>query len=179
MTLEPTILTAHGTYFDFETPQESAIDIISIAHALSQICRFTGHTRQFYSVAQHSYMVSMIVPPKFAFEALMHDAAEAYIGDIASPLKQRLHDYQRIEANVEQAVFQRFDIALPLDNCIKRADLIMLATEARDLLPKHSSWFAGSDIQPLKEVLTPLDSHSAKRIFIQRFNQLSVLRSAA
>lgn len=179
MTLNPTILTAHGTYFDFETPQGSQIDINAIAHALSHICRFTGHTRQFYSVAQHSYMVSMIVPPEFAFAALLHDAAEAYLGDIASPLKQRLHDYQRIEANVEQAVFHYFGIALPLNDCIKHADLVMLATEARDLLPKHNDWFAGTSIQPLKETLVPLDSYSAKKLFLQRFKQLSNLRSAA
>lgn len=177
--MEPTILTKDGSYFNFLKPWESTIDIGSIAHALSHICRFTGHTRQFYSVAQHSYMVSLIVPPEFAFEALLHDAAEAYIGDVASPLKHMLHDYKRVEKDVEEAVFQYFGIGLPLNHCVKRADLIMLATEARDLLPKHTSWFAGTDIWPLRETLVPLDSYSAKKLFINRFNLLNDVRCAS
>ena len=179
MNMNPTILTKDGSYFNFQTPWESTIDIGSIAHALSHICRFTGHTRQFYSVAQHSYMTSMIVPPQFALQALLHDAAEAYIGDVASPLKQMLPEYKRIEHEVEEAVLQHFGITLPLDASIKRADLVMLATEARDLLPKHTSWFAGTDIQPLKETLVPLDSYYAKKLFINRFNLLNDARGAA
>lgn len=178
--MRPTILTSGGTYFNFESPWESKIDIVTIAHALAQICRFTGHTSQFYSVAQHCYMASFIVPPELAFAALMHDAAEAYIGDVAKPLKRMLPDYKNIESAVEDAVFHHFCVRGIDDPWIKRADLIMLATEQRDLMPAHDdNWFAGTDIKPLDEKITPWDSKTAKLKFLQRFNNLEDMRVAA
>lgn len=132
--MAPEILTANGHYFNLLYPQPSSIDIRDIAHALARINRFTGHTRQFYSVAQHCYHVSELVPRKYALEGLLHDAAEAYMGDIASPLKQLLPDYKRIYKGVEKAVFAKFGIA-ELPPCVKEADLKMLAAERAALMP--------------------------------------------
>lgn len=171
--MKPLILTATGDYFDFMHPENSVIDIEVIAHALSNICRFTGHTREFYSVAQHSVRVSKLVPPEHALAALLHDASEAYLGDVATPLKRLLPDYAAIEEKVERRIFTHFGLPYPMHPCIKEADLIMLATEDRDLLPAHSdNWFEGTDIVPSKRVIKPLTPYRAQMTFLLRFDEL-------
>jgi len=114
----PDFLTIGGTYFDFLDPWKSEFTIETIAHALARITRFTGHTldeRNIYSVAQHSVLVSRLVPPELAFVGLMHDSAEAFINDIARPLKHmpEMDGYRQIERRVEEAVLGRFGIAVP------------------------------------------------------------------
>jgi len=98
------ITTNSGKRFDFTQPFDNTFDIHDIAHALAHINRFTGHTDQPYSVAQHSVYVSNIVPPRYALAGLMHDAAEAYLGDVSAPLKALLPEYKRIEHEVEMAL---------------------------------------------------------------------------
>lgn len=96
----PTILLLSGEYFDLAEPEACAFQVSDIAHALGNICRFTGHTQRFYSVAEHSVICSHMVPPEDAMAALMHDAAEAFIGDVSSPLKSLLPDYKAVEQRV-------------------------------------------------------------------------------
>ncbi|BBB65880.1 hypothetical protein UNDYM_1627 [Undibacterium sp. YM2] len=176
----PTILTAGGSYFNFNEPEKSDIEIETIAHALSHICRFTGHCTRFYSVAQHCYMASFVVPPDLALDGLMHDAAEAYIGDVSKPLKVLLPDYAEIERQVENALIQHFSLKHQDHPWIKRADLIMLATEQRDLMPDiGENWFAGTDIVPMKDRIEPWDSKTAKLKFLQRFHNLTSTQVAA
>lgn len=127
--MRPDILTRGGQYFNFLDPSAYRLDIKDIAHGLSNICRFGGHTREFYSVAQHSIYLSHIVPEEDAYAGLMHDCAEAFLGDIPSPLKRRLPDYKRIESIVEAALFEKLGIPFPLPASVKNADLVMLATE--------------------------------------------------
>lgn len=127
------IQTLSGKQFDYLSATIDDIDIEDIAVALSNICRFSGHLPEFYSVAQHSVLCSQLVSPEFAFEALMHDAAEAYCQDIPAPLKALLPDYREIEKRTDQLI--RFKLGLPLEDAsvVKYADLTMLATERRDL----------------------------------------------
>lgn len=135
-----TILTSGGGYFDFDAPA-FGLDVVDVvAHALSNLCRFTGHTRRFYSVAEHSVHVSRIVPEHLAFAGLMHDAAEAFVGDVAKPLKMMLPDFAVIEKRVEDALFRHLGLPLPLPPEVKAADRAMLAVEQAQAMSNADVW---------------------------------------
>lgn len=173
--MEPTILTVDGNYFDFRDPWSGPIKIRTIAHALSHICRFTGHTRKFYSVAQHSVMVSYIVPQEHALAGLLHDATEAFVGDVSAPLKHLLPDYRAIEKRVETAVLIRFGLSPELPKCVKHADLVMLATEQRDIMNcrRGDEWSVLSGIRPLNRKIRPWPIWWARLMFVFRYWQLT------
>ena len=175
--MTPNILTNGGTYFHFLEPERSAIDIETIAHALAHICRFTGHTRHFYSVAQHSVLVSCLVPPEHALAGLLHDAAEAYLGDVAAPLKMLLPDYKAIEARVEDAVLGRFGLPATLPQNVKQADRLALAIEQRALMPPHGDVWE-CELHPdydrfkAQMVIFPEFPLVARKLFLARFWEL-------
>jgi len=98
------IVTNSGKFVNLADPQPETICIEDIAHHLAHINRFTGATFQGYSVASHSLYVSDLVAPEFKLIALMHDATEAYLGDISSPLKSILPEYKVIEARMHKAI---------------------------------------------------------------------------
>ena len=136
-----TIQCRSGHYFDFLNPHQSFVLVRDIAHSLAMQCRFNGHTAQFYSVAEHSVHCSHIVPPEDALTALMHDAAEAFIGDVAKPLKRLLPDYAEIENTVEEAIFDKLDIPFPFPPSVKEADIRMLRLEQRDAMLSTDAWY--------------------------------------
>lgn len=172
------ILLRSGNFFDFLNPDASNMSIDDIASGLANEARFNGQTRQFYSVAQHSVMVSMLVPEEHAMAGLLHDCSEAVMKDIPKPLKRLLPDYQALEAKVEGAILAQFGLALPLHPSIKRADLVMLATEKRDLMPQHQVDDCGG-AAPLDEIITPWAPALAKRAFLRRFHELNLAKEAA
>lgn len=173
------IQTASGKRFWPLEPRPEDIDIDDVAHALSQLCRFTGHTRWPYSVAQHSVEVSRIVPDHVALEGLLHDAAEAYMADVARPVKRSLmHVLGPIEERLERCIAERFDLVYPWPADVKRADDILLATERRDVMKSSQPWrLLDGRVEPLVCSLTKWTAVEAKQRFLARFCQLHLARA--
>lgn len=171
----PAILIRSGNYFDFLHPERSVFTVQDIAHALSNLCRFTGHCHQFYSVAQHSVYVSRLVSAEFALAGLMHDAAEAFLGDVSMPLKSLLPDYREIESRVEQEIFRRFGLPLAIPEPVKAADMRMLAAEREQFMPYSTEkWACLNGVEP--GIAAPMFAWSpadAKLAFLSEFNELS------
>ncbi len=152
----PIIATATGGYIDLEEPAPNDIRLTDIAKALSRICRFTGHCSKFYSVAEHSVRVAAYLrrsgyTPMTQLAGLLHDASEAYLGDVSTPLKTIMSQYKDLERGMEIAVSNRFGVVTFGRADIKRADLVLLAYEKHKLLPmEHGEWPILFDIDPLE-----------------------------
>jgi 5'-deoxynucleotidase YfbR-like HD superfamily hydrolase len=173
------ILTHTGKHLDLLDPQPDQIDLTDIAHGLSHECRFSGQCRTFYSVAQHSVLVSRLVHVDIAFEALLHDATEAYLKDIPSPLKDLLPDYRIIEARLSEVIRSHFELPAHIHPAIQKADVVALITEARDLMPEEASaWASVYDVVPLAERILPLNPADAKALFNERALQLLLEHAA-
>lgn len=173
------ILTSTGRRVDFADPQPDTIDIIDIANGLSKQCRFSGQCRAHYSVAQHCVLVSALVPPQAAMAALLHDAAEAYMHDIPSPLKQMLPEYQVIERRLLGAIHAHFGVR-PTEAdqaAIAHADLVMLAKEFRELMPHDDEpWKILDVIEPRIKRVFPWDHNRGFQEFLERFDSLRTRR---
>lgn len=166
------LTTRSGSHFDYAQPSIESINILDIARGLSHECRFAGQLERFYSVAQHSVECSYIVAKEFALEALLHDAVEAYCKDIPSPLKKLLPDYQQIEKTVDLIIRQKFNLPLAESPEVKKADLIMLATEHRDIANDGKDWPMLNGIPLLQRKIEPLPSTVAFGRFIRRYEEL-------
>lgn len=168
----PTILLYSGSYFDMLDPEGSEFSIADVAKGLSNVCRFAGQCDRFYSVAQHSVFVSGIVPEEHAFAGLMHDAAEAFIGDVTKPLKDLLPEYRALEKRIEAVVMQRFGLQLPLHPSIKEADTVMLATEQQQLMKNRDDWNYTRGRTPADIWINPLPPERAFSMFMDRYHEL-------
>lgn len=177
--LSPEIMTASGAYFDFENPDRFDWNIEDLAQGLSLQTRFTGQCKAFYSIAQHSCLAADQAiargQPEHAFETLMHDATEALVGDMATPLKILCPDYRVVEDRCEAAMRARYDLPAKMSPEVKAIDLFMLAWERRDLLPDNGDeeqWQIIRGIEPPAQVLTPWSPEWSKIEFMDRFRRL-------
>jgi len=172
------IRTYTGRKFYPLDPRTEDIDIRDIAHALSNVCRFTGHVRKFYSVAQHCVLLSLITEEKLPW-GLLHDASEAYIADIARPIKHTdtFTKYREAELNLERAIFSwagletcKYGGICPtlcgVPDYVKEADTRMLYTERRDLLDGsvHEKCY------PM--IITPWTPEEAESAYLTRWIEL-------
>lgn len=176
--MTPIIRLANGGWFHLTEPHRSQFTIHELGHALGNLCRYTGHV-PFYSVAQHSVYTSMLVRPERMYAALMHDIAEAILGDVSAPLKSLLPDYQRIERQVEDYLFDYFGVIDPRHPDIKAADIKMLATEVLQLgvdtspIPGFEhEWTIIRDVEPAVIALTHWTPDVAAANFVRRFHIL-------
>lgn len=150
------IETAHGRKFLLNAPM---FYIGEIAHALSQQTRFGGHGKRFYSVAEHSVLVANLCADlglAEPLEGLLHDAAEAYIGDMPSPVKYQLPDFRRLEKQLESKFRQQYCLPPFMTDGCKRADLLALFIEAEFLMPSHGAWLHTHDPDNLRAVALDL-----------------------
>lgn len=171
----PSVQVRSGGRFYLLDPRPEEIHVADIAYATSMLCRFTGHTREFYSVAQHCVIVSQVVPEEFALEGLMHDASEAYIGDISKPLKVGLDllapgILSGIELSIHKNIAQRYGLTWPMPPEVKHADLVALATERRDFMRATEEWADLPD--PLPQKLTAWAPTGARKAFMDRYEEL-------
>ena len=189
-------MTASGRYVDLLDPRPDDITIEDIAGALARQCRFGGHAAGFYSVAQHCVLVHDLVSPQAHQDqarahALLHDAHEAYTGDITRPVSLALATLAGGDAVatlrdlVDRAVHKAFGLAWPPPPAIaaeiEAADLTALATERRDLMPADDPTtapppFAWPDTTPHPDSIHPLPWQHAEQLFLDRFAQLGLPR---
>ncbi|MGO7089419.1 hypothetical protein AB9E14_23375 [Rhizobium leguminosarum] len=176
----PTILLGSGTYFDFEDPESSEITIEDIAYGLAFEGRCAGqcfsrilHRRVFYSVAQHCFLMSLIVPPELRLQALMHEVGEAVCGDMTAPLKSLNPSFKAIEKRCEAAILNRFCITITDPVALKQADVRMLATERRDLLLWRGEKWSLNDIDPYDFEIIPWTPEQAAEAFLARYAELT------
>src|SRR5260370_21585425 len=157
-------------------PDIDVINVIDIAHALSCQGRFSGHTIEFYSVAQHSVYVSNLVEESLQLTALLHDATEAYLVDMPRPIKRATgmgERYREIEENLYHSIARKFGLIDPIPHQILEADSIMLTTEMRDLMGGVYGVFTEGQ-KPLDNVkVVPLLSRQAEELFINRYVELT------
>jgi hypothetical protein len=129
-----TITTYSGRRVDLLAPTADDVDFVDIAHALSMVCRFGGHCGRFLSVAEHCLLVSALLPPRLALVGLLHDAHEAYLGDVVTPLKRVLPGYVEIARRWDEAISEKFNVDLLADYPeVHDADAVALHVEAQSL----------------------------------------------
>lgn len=168
------ITTLSGNWFDILKPEDYEYDIKEIGHSLSNLCRYTGHTNEFYSVAEHSVLVSRIVPEPLALCGLLHDASEAFLGDVSSPLKKLLPEYKRIEDNVQKAIAKHFSLPYPYPHEIHEADKRMYWQERQTVANngiRDGLWH--QNLRATRKVeAVGMSPTMAYRMFMQRYKEI-------
>lgn len=168
------IRTFTGKQFFWDDIESNEVDIRDIAHALAMNCRWTGHVKHFYSVAQHSVLACQHAPYGQKLAALLHDAAEAYVHDTPSPLKWHLKDkgftaFADLDERVDRLIWKTFGLTWPRDPVIKEIDLRLLSTEHRDLMhPGDESKYMTHP--PYDERIERWIPEKAERVFLELFD---------
>lgn len=158
-------------------PRVEDIDPLDIAHALGHLCRYGGHTRRFYSVAEHCVLMSRAVSPGNKLAALLHDATEAYVGDMIRPLKRQMPQYQDVEDNLWGFIATRFGVDPVIPAEVKEADNRILVNERQALMgPSPLPWAGVEDLEPLPITVTGWPPDRAATIWRWRLGVLMAAR---
>lgn len=155
------VSTRSGIRLDLRRPTPDMINRLDIAAGLSRQCRWAGQTTEFYSVAQHSCLVAKLCPGH-RLAALLHDAPEAFIGDMARPLKDLCPDFREVEDSLWRAIALAFGVAAELPAEVKAADDAMLVTEREQLMPQAVDWGWKGAPEPLPITIIPWTPEQAR-----------------
>jgi len=154
------IRTYSGLYIDVFDPQPHQICIEDIAHGLAMRCRFGGHTKSFHTVAEHCVFIADMVPQHLKLQALLHDASEAYIGDMPTPIKRAMPDYLKVEATLMEAIGRKFGFdPYRIDPMVKALDKSSLEFE----------W----EHKVLDDTVQSLTIDRVKALFLQRYHEIT------
>lgn len=168
------ITTYSGAKFYVDDCNIEDVPIKDIAHALSMNCRFNGHIEDFYSVAEHSVIVSELVPEEDALWGLMHDATEAFVPDIPRPFKHLITGFHEFEDKLAKKMAEKLGLSWPMPESVKYIDKNIVADEAARLFPEEPDWIKHYDsvIDPTNPIgaLEPRDAYWA---FIDRYEELT------
>lgn len=176
--------SASGAVFRLGDLENNVYLIEDIATSLAKQCRYNGNCRYFYSVAQHCVLASRVAEPKHKLAALLHDASEAYIGDIVRPIKKSLAGLEAAEDLLHASIFKHFGLSFPMDPEIDVIDRRMLRTEMALLMPQGDPVAWGyADVEPYEGILTSPSSvwtwEQAEYQFINAFEKLTFKKVAA
>lgn len=171
------LMTSTGKkYFPID-PRPEDVDIYDVAHHLSLLCRFTGACNRFYSVAEHSVLVSELVElhsPEHALIGLLHDATEAYLGDVGTPLKRHLPEYMAIEDENWKVVADRFGLPYEMPACIKDADVAVFHAECDALgITRRDFGVVPPAPAPKGVNVFGLTPRAAEELFLLRYQELT------
>lgn len=170
--------TYTGVEFYPLDPHPGDINIRDIAHALSMACRYGGHCKRFYSVAEHSVLMAEEAPENMKLSALMHDASEAYLSDVIRPLKPFLSGYGPIEDRLMGAIAERFCFEWPMPAEVKRLDNAILADEREQAMSRPPrDWYLPEP--PLGVTLRFWSPKEAELEFLHAFWKYTGLRVSA
>lgn len=170
------IETFTGVKFDFLNPQIEQINIEDIAHSLAMQCRFTGHSNDFYSIAQHCILVAELCPDEYKLYGLLHDASEAYLTDVASPVKPFLQNYKMMECKIMKSIVEKYSLSEFFPEEVHLADMNALRVEIKQLMHSGGEGWAINKIltTPLPDFkIEYMSPREAKVEFIKKFNELT------
>jgi hypothetical protein len=153
-------------------PKVEDISIMDIAHGLSNVCRYGGQCKVFYSVAQHSVLVSQSVHPDNARWGLLHDASEAYIGDIIAPLKTTVQydSYREVETVLMRAICKRFGLPEEMPDEVHDADMVVRYAEMRDFGSAPEEYWINEP--KITQIIEPVSPTEARILFLREFERL-------
>ncbi|MEE8113983.1 MAG: hypothetical protein V3T23_06475 [Nitrososphaerales archaeon] len=173
------IQTRSGLKFDALNPTEAMVDILDIAHALSNLCRYNGHVREFYSVAQHCSLGSLALREmqyvqEVQLQFLLHDASEFVLADVPRPFKKYLKNYYEIEAGIQKVILGKYGLPLELMEAVVDMDNRILRTEAEQLFdfPPLDDWHLACG-EPVPIEIHPLTPPEAEHQFLRIFQDLT------
>lgn len=176
------VTTRDGHLFYFDQLNVESIPLHSVAHSLSQQCRFNGHIEEHYSVAEHSVHISHLVleyggSPDTALYGLLHDASEAFMGDMPRPLKKMFPAFSNLESRIMEKYCELYSIDDPDVKMVQWLDCNIVRDEAEKFYAEPPEWTKeyASVIHP--DRLLGWDAMAVKYIFLEQFQHLQEARN--